>query len=459
MSTNSSELDTCPTAPGLSREGGFNPGLSWSSLAADPTGNWHVIGWLVCLGFLVVTWLVAFKTVYDHLRNYYEPQIQRHKLRVIMFPPVYATLSWFEYLRYDYATTINFFATLFEAFAVFNLYICLQAYLKPYREEAGTLKEEKDTKIMFVYNLHLKSKWGMHYRTLTDILVFQYPIWSMFDSFISIFAELKGRFCEGVYSFKGAYVYLTIIDFISLSIILGALFTYLDVFHNEWKRGHIRAHGMFWCVKGPIMVNFYLGQILLTILSTAGVIKGTDGSHGSIAWPADAVKNGLHVIIVCVVMMVDSIMMNRFFGPQDNIQSAASVGQTKRMSGWKAFVDGYLAYIPEFFYMTACCGADSFKLIKKRRELKKRKDGQQLNGGGTDHLLNEQTEYKMTDINQNIPHSYASTHTSSQHDSMNFTSPYDQPRMEHINPSSSVPYSQGPVAFPEPQQPGSYRPN
>lgn len=48
-----------------------------------------------------------------------------------------------------------FFATMFEAFAVFNLYTSLQAYLEPFRQEAGSLKEEKDTKIMFVKNLHL----------------------------------------------------------------------------------------------------------------------------------------------------------------------------------------------------------------------------------------------------------------------------------------------------------------
>lgn len=240
---------------------------------------------------------------------------------------------------------------------------------------------------------------------------------SLIDSFMSIFAQLKGRYCEGVYSFKGAYVYLTIINFISLSIILTALFTYLDVYHREWKRGNVPAHGMFWCVKGPIMFIFYVGEMLLTILTTAGVINGTDGSNGSIAWPADAVKNGLYVIIICVVMFVDCFMMLRFFGPKDNIQNAAKNGQVKKMGYWHAFYDGYVAYIPEFFYLVACCGADSFKLMKKRKELKKRKQLEALNGTNnnlssssnpTDHLLddsqnnvtihNDHSEYKMENL-------------------------------------------------------------
>ena len=192
----------------------------------------------------------------------------------------------------------------------------------------------------------------------------------MLDAFLSIFAELKGRYCEGAYSFKGAYVYLTIINFFSLSLILTALFTYLDVFHREWVRGKVKAHGMFWCVKGPIMVNFYFAEILLSILTTAGVIKGSN--TGSIEWPADAVKNGIKVIIICAVMMIDSFMIFRFFGPSDNIANAGKAGQTQKMSAWKAFVDGYLAYIPEFLRTFFCCGVDSYRLAKKRRELKKR---------------------------------------------------------------------------------------
>lgn len=220
---------------------------------------------------------------------------------------------------------------------------------------------------------------------------------------------MKGHYCEGVYSFKGAYVYLTILNFVSLSIILTALFTYLDVFHREWKRGIIRAHGMFWCVKGPIMFNFYFGDVLLTILSTVGVIKATDGTHGSIAWPADAVKNGLYVIIICCVMFVACFMMYRFFGPEDNIQHAQEAGQVKKMNFFKAFVDAYLSYLPEFFYKVLCCGVDSYKLMKKRKDLKKKKL-EALNGTNanpTDRLLSNEslnhqdaTGYKMEDMSR-----------------------------------------------------------
>lgn len=48
-----------------------------------------------------------------------------------------------------------FFATLFESFAVYNLYTCLQAYLAPYREEAGSAKIPITTKVFGLFTVNL----------------------------------------------------------------------------------------------------------------------------------------------------------------------------------------------------------------------------------------------------------------------------------------------------------------
>lgn len=201
---------------------------------------------------------------------------------------------------------------------------------------------------------------------------------------MSIFAEIKGRYCEGSYSFKGAYVYLTIVNFVSLSVILTALFTYLDVFKKEFKSGKIPSHGMFWCVKGPIMIIFYFGDILLTILTTCHVIKGTSGiinpvdnTYLSVPWTADAVKNGIYVIVICVTMFVDCFLMLRYFGPKDDIKRALEKDEKAHKKSYLgAITDAYLAYIPQFLYMCFNCFIDSCRLCRKRRQMKKRKQSE-----------------------------------------------------------------------------------
>ncbi|SAM05042.1 hypothetical protein [Absidia glauca] len=383
---------SCPTIAGLSQDGGFRPGFAWKELLDSPSENWHIWGWMLCLLCLVVMWIISIVTVVKHLRNYYEPQIQRHKVRVLLYPPFYSTLAWVSYLRYDYSTTIMFFATLLEAFAVYNLYTCLQAYLQPFRDENDGVKEEARPTVMPFIKVHVPSRWGMHYRIITDILVYQFPLWSVVDAFMSIFTELKGRYCADSFSFKGAHVYLTIINFLALSLIISALFTYLAVYKDEWKRARISAHGFFWCVKGPIMINFYIGSLLLSGLAYEGVIHGTDGSHSSdgLAWSAEAVRNGLEVIIDCVVMTVFMGLMTIYFGPKDSIDRGianqthvqhnehyyndeSDLKRFEKLSFGAAFFDAYINYIPEFLINVFTCGKDSTRLAKKRARMRQEK--------------------------------------------------------------------------------------
>ncbi|KAI9284478.1 organic solute transporter Ostalpha-domain-containing protein [Umbelopsis sp. AD052] len=393
MSSNGTLAVTCPTEPGLRAQDGFNPSFDFTNVLSDPTANWHIIGWLVSAGLCLITWIVSLIGISRHLRNYYDPEIQRHKVRILLYPPIYATLSFVQYLRPDYSTTIGFFATLFEALAVYNLYICLQALLEPFYKEANGRKEPYATKVMGIWKLNLKSKWGMHYRIITDIMVFQFPIWSMVDAFISIFAELKGRYCAEIYSVKGAYLWLTVINFASLSIILTALFTYLAVFGPEYKRGHIPSHGMFWCVKGPIMIIFYLGEILLSLLVTFHVIKGTDGSssHDGTPWTAQAVRFGIYVLLVCVVMTVVSILMLKYFGVKSTqhriMDDTIYLDRSNKMTVWQAIVDSLFKFIPELFGNILCCGVDSFKLARKRVEMRGRQQREMQMEGEDGHPM------------------------------------------------------------------------
>jgi hypothetical protein len=242
----------------------------------------------------------------------------------------------------------------------------------------------------------------------------------MLDAFISIFAELKGRYCAEVYSVKGAYLWLTVVNFGSLSLILTALFTYLAVFKPEYERGHIPAHGMFWCVKGPIMIIFYVGEILLSILVTAGVIKGTDGtaSHDGTAWSAQAVKFGIYVLLVCLVMTVASSLMLKYFGVHSTkhrlLEDTTDISGSHKLSVWWAFVDSLLSFIPEFFRNVLCCGLDSLKLARKRAEMRGRRqrEAQMTDYNGSSHpmypVLQDDGSQPLNSGSQGVDPSYHS---------------------------------------------------
>jgi hypothetical protein len=191
---------------------------------------------------------------------------------------------------------------------------------------------------------------------------------NIISSLVSIFAQIKGVYCDGQLSPQGAYVYLATIQFISLSIILMALFTYLSVYNNEWKEGGIRAHGMFWCVKGPIMVIFYFGDILLATLKYFGVIKDQPPTTpGGLFWTAAAIKNGYYVLIICICMAAVAMLMQHYFG-LDAIEEQTEVPDHRY---FEAFADSFLAYIPQFVKNVFNCGGDTVVLAKKRIKLRK----------------------------------------------------------------------------------------
>ncbi|KAG2184820.1 hypothetical protein INT43_000733 [Umbelopsis isabellina] len=345
MSSNSTMAVTCPTEPGLQLHDGLyvshNPSFNFSNVLSDPTANWIVPDNMDCIpGWIDSTFTKLLVSIVNTIipfissnhqpyanQNYSDPEIQRHKVRVLLYPPVYSTLAFIQYLRPDYSTTIGFFGTLFEALAVYNLYSCLKALLEPYYEESAGHKEECRTKVMGVLKVKV------------------YPS--------------------------------------------------ISVFNPEYKRGHIPAHGMFWCVKGPIMIIFYVGEILLSILVTAHVIKGTDGSESQdgLAWSPQAVKFGIYVLLVCFVMTVVSILMLKYFGIHSTrhrlLDDNLDLDPNNKLSPWSAFVDSLLAFVPQFFRNVLCCGVDSYRLARKRVELRGRRERelQMANYNGSSHAM------------------------------------------------------------------------
>jgi hypothetical protein len=159
-----------------------------------------------------------------------------------------------------------------------------------------------------------------------------------------------------------------VIQFASLSVILMALFTYISVYEDEWKEAKCKVHGMFWSVKAPIMVIFYFGDILLSILSYFNVITDRTPAHsGGTHWSAEAIKNGYYVLIICSTMVVVSILMQIYFGLDAKEYSI----EEPKDGYFEAFTDGFLAYIPQFLKNVFMCGGDTVVLAKKRIQLRK----------------------------------------------------------------------------------------
>jgi hypothetical protein len=168
------------------------------------------------------------------------------------------------------------------------------------------------------------------------------------------------------------------------------------------------------------MIIFYVGEILLSILVTAGVIKGTDGtaSHDGTAWSAQAVKFGIYVLLVCLVMTVASSLMLKYFGVHSTkhrlLEDTTDISGSHKLSVWWAFVDSLLSFIPEFFRNVLCCGLDSLKLARKRAEMRGRRqrEAQMTDYNGSSHpmypVLQDDGSQPLNSGSQGVDPSYHS---------------------------------------------------
>lgn len=60
----------------------------------------HDVGWLVAGIFTLITWVASIWLILKHLTYYTCPPQQRHIVRMLFMPPIYATISFAGYLFY-----------------------------------------------------------------------------------------------------------------------------------------------------------------------------------------------------------------------------------------------------------------------------------------------------------------------------------------------------------------------
>lgn len=65
-----------------------------------------------------MTCLISLITILGHARNYNRPSEQRQIIRVLLFPPVYAVISFFSYRFFRSFTYYELVESIYEAIAI-----------------------------------------------------------------------------------------------------------------------------------------------------------------------------------------------------------------------------------------------------------------------------------------------------------------------------------------------------
>ncbi|KAF8484305.1 DUF300-domain-containing protein [Gautieria morchelliformis] len=282
---------TCPedNATGVDQSSFWDSsGIHWDQ---------HRIGWAVAGGCAILTVLLTMYSVLTHARNYHNRNEQRQIIRILYMPAVYAIISFFSYRFFRDYTYYSLIEVVYEAVTISAFMLLLVEYVASTasgdKAENALLRKDKQplpfpfcfwrfrpTKAYFMYTV----KWS----------VMQYVIIRPAVSIAGIVTQALGVLCSQSYSPQFAQVYLTAIDFISISVALYGLILFYGLTHHELEGR--RPLAKFLCIKGIVMITFYQ-DFLFSSLQKYNIIKATE------FWTATNVTDGLSALATDIEMV------------------------------------------------------------------------------------------------------------------------------------------------------------
>ncbi|KAJ7250701.1 DUF300-domain-containing protein [Mycena rebaudengoi] len=296
----------CPTvnAPALDESEFWDPvnGVNWDH---------HRIGWAIAGGCSAITVIITTISVMQHCQNYTSPREQRQVIRILYMPAVYAIISFFSYRFFRSYTYYSFIYVAYEAVTISAFLLLIIEYVANtavgHRAEQALVRKDKrplpipfccwryrPTKAYFMYTV----KWS----------VLQYVIIRPAVSVAGIICEKYEILCESQgYNPHFASVYLSSVDFISITIALYGLLVFFGLTKDELAGR--RPLAKFMCIKLIVMFTFY--QTFVFSMMEGRIIKATQ------YWSETNIANGLNALAICIEMVFFALGMWWAYAPRE----------------------------------------------------------------------------------------------------------------------------------------------
>jgi len=287
-----------------------------------------------------------------HSRNYYRPLEQRQIIRILLMPPVYATISFFSYRFFRAYTYYSLVEAIYEALAIAAFLMLLIQFVGESTDEQRKVlasKSKRKIPIPFCCWRYRPSKPYFMYTLKWAVL--QYCIFRPLVSIAGVITEAYNVLCPDQYSIHFAAVYLDSVDFVSFSIALYALIVFYVLTRDNLAGKQPLAK--FSSIKLIVFFTFYQG-FLFSLLQSHNVIKGTT------YWTATNVADGLQALCTCVEMVLFAALMLWSFNSRDY---RAMRGDRPHTNPFKSFLhsQNYWDFISDigaafkFFFDYALC--------------------------------------------------------------------------------------------------------
>jgi len=268
----------------------------------------HLYAWIIAGTCAVWATVISLHLMYKHFRNYSRPELQRPMIRIILMCPIYSLDSFLSLRFRNYALYFDLFRDCYEAYVLYMFFTLLMNFLE---SKVGLaiedLLEEKPPMRHPTPLCCFTFKPGKSFLMWSKFGVLQFTLVKPLLTLVAVILEAGDLFDEGSFAPSRGFLYITMLDNVSITISLYYLVLFYMATKDELQ--DLNPVPKFLCIKAIIFFSFWQG-VVIAIIAYFGAFHTVGG------WTVDQVTMGLQDFLICVEMFIISIVHSRVFGYQ-----------------------------------------------------------------------------------------------------------------------------------------------
>lgn len=210
--------------------------------------------WFVAGFFALSSIIISGFTIYKHLINWNEPPAQKLIVRILFMIPIYAVASFSSLVFLNAATYVDLFRDCYEAYVIYIFFALLLQFLGG--EEVLSKHLEEKPKFRHPPPLCcLQSKPGGIFLHRCKQFILQFVIVKPILAVLAFILGMTGKYDEGSFRADRGYVYLIIVDNISITLAMYFLILFYLGTAEELKPFH--PIPKFLCIKAIVFFIFW----------------------------------------------------------------------------------------------------------------------------------------------------------------------------------------------------------
>eukprot|EP00055_Hartaetosiga_balthica_P017354 m.115825 g.115825 ORF g.115825 m.115825 type:complete len:568 (-) comp9295_c0_seq12:2801-4504(-) len=303
---------------------GFVP---WGAIELHKHGaETHVIAWFVSGIFTSLAIPMTFWDVAMHLRNWNNPRLQRHIIRILFMVPIYAIDSWCALRFPDINIYFDVARETYEAYVIYNFYIYLLQFLRQRPDFDIVIHSRPNQPHKFPFCFLKEWRMGQPFINACTNGVTSYVVIRILTTIIALCTELVGKYGDSDVAFDKSWIYIVFLNSLSQIWAMYCLILFYYGFKQDLES--IKPFQKFLTIKAIIFLSFWQ-NVVIAFLVEAGAIK-TKSSWSY--YTSESVAAGIQDFLICIEMFIAALVHHSVFSYKEHMPDNPSLARSQNLS-------------------------------------------------------------------------------------------------------------------------------